>query len=381
MTRMRDWLLEELQPSSAISHTTKDGSAYDATLHSSMQSFWDLFDKGEYVQQLTCKKCNTTFEETKEAFSEVVLQLPPSHQEGEQQTCTLDELIRRHNETAECEDYQCTICNTRTIARSARRISQYPKIMCIVLSRWGQDDTRNDLAVTYPLQGLFGSVHHNMNRGKSGHYTAICKSPDPDNWILYDDDTVRREQFVTKGKNGKVKRKFMKSASILFYNDFTADPVRSNNLHEHNENDETQEDVEADAKQGQNKSTNETAQAASIDIQTQNDSSNDPGPPKSRCCDWAMGSFSQTGRDTPHQERCISEGVRMKTCTMEGCSTMVHTLCHNNWLDAHCYLRAPPGQHVCRQHSNSYCLWVRLRAGKIQRSQNGCIPGSAAATK
>jgi hypothetical protein len=154
--------------------------------------------------------------------------------------------------------------------------------MCIVLSRWGQDDTRNDLAVTYPLKGLFGSVHHNMNRGKSGHYIAICESQDPQYWFLYDDHNVRREQFVTKGKNGKVLRKFMKSAFILFYNDFTADPVRSNNLHEHNENDETEEDVEAHAKQGENKSTNETAQAVSIAIQTQNDSSNDPKPPKSR---------------------------------------------------------------------------------------------------
>ena len=326
---------------------------------------------------------------------------------------------------------------------------------------------------------------------------------------------------VREQENGKVLTTFMKSASILFYVNYTADPVRSNNLHEHNENDETQEDVEADAKQGQNKSTNETAHAASIaiqtqnnfsnkvasenlrfcdwamdsssvtgsdtphqercvgtmmpmktctiegcstnvhplchndwlishcyarptrgkhvcrehskcyqkwvlyragkiarsdngcilseygcipglapgqipldrnkstnetaqaasnNIQTQNDSSNDPGPPKSRCCDWANGSFSRTGFDTPHQERCISVGARMKTCTMKGCSTMVHTFCHNNWLDAHCYLQAPPGQHVCRQHSNSYKLWVRYRAGKIPRSENGCIPGSAAAT-
>jgi len=282
MTRLRECLLEELQPSSAIPHTTKDGSAYDAQLHNSMKTFWDQFDKGEYVQKLTCKKCHTTFQETKEPFSEVVLQLPPLHQEGVRQTCTLEELIRDHNETAEIEDYQCTICKTRTTARSARRISQYPKIMCIVLSRWGQNDTRNDLAVKYPLQGLFGSVHHNMNKGKSGHYTAICKSPDPDNWILYDDETVCHEKFVTKGKNGKVHKKFMKSASILFYKDFTADPVRSKNLHEHNENDETEEDVEAHAKQGENKSTNETAQAVSIAIQTQNDSSNDPKPPKSR---------------------------------------------------------------------------------------------------
>ena len=233
------------------------------------------------MQKITCTRCNTITSETKEAFSELVLQLPPSHQEGVHQTCTLEELIHLLNKTAELEDYQCTICKTRTTARSARRISQYPKIMCIVLSRWGQDDTRNDLAVTYPLQGLFGSVHHKMNRGKSGHYIAICDSRDPNYWFLYDDDNVQRVQFVNR-RNGKVLTKFMKSASILFYVDFTADPVRSNNLHEHNENDETQEDVEAHAKQGENKSTNETAQAVSIAIQTQNDSSNDPKPPKSR---------------------------------------------------------------------------------------------------
>ena len=176
MTRMRDCLLEELQPSSAISHTTKDGSAYDAQLHSSMKTFWDLFNTGEYMQKLTCTTCNTTFPETKEPFSELVLQLPPSHQEGDHHTCTLDELIHHHNETAELDSYQCTICNTRTIARSERMISQYPKIMCIVLSRWGPNDTKNDLAVTYPLQGLFGSVHHKSNRNKSGHYIAICEN-------------------------------------------------------------------------------------------------------------------------------------------------------------------------------------------------------------
>ena len=149
MTRMRDWLLEELQPSSAISHTTKDGSAYDAQLHNSMKTFWDLFDKGEYVQKLTCKKCNTTFEETKEAFSEVVLQLPPSHQEGDHHTCTLDELIRHHNETAELDSYQCSICNTRTIASSERMISQYPKIMCIVLSCKKSNETKINLKIKF----------------------------------------------------------------------------------------------------------------------------------------------------------------------------------------------------------------------------------------
>ena len=102
---------------------------------------------------------------------------------------------------------------------------------------------------------------------------------------------------------------------------------------------------------------------------------------KSRRCDWAMDSFSMTGFDTPHQERCVGVGMTMKTCTIEGCSTNVHPFCHIDWLREHCYFPPPPGQHVCRQHSNSYQTWVRFKAGKFSCSQNGCIPGSAAATR
>ncbi len=104
----------------------------------------------------------------------------------------------------------------------------------------------------------------------------------------------------------------MKSAAILFYVNNTAVPVNSNNLCDHKENDETQANVDADkdassssstvssssSKQGQNKSTNETAQAVSIYMQTQNDSSNNPAPPKLQWCDWAMDSFSWTGYTT-----------------------------------------------------------------------------------
>jgi hypothetical protein len=144
-----------------------------------------------------------------------------------------------------------------------------------------------------------------LNRNKSGHYIAICEHRASNDWFSYDDDIVKCVKFVNK-KNGKVLTEFMKSAAILFYVNYTAVPVHSNNFHEHNENDETQEDVGTDAdsssssstisssssKQGQNKFTNETAQAASIDMQTQNDSSNDLAPPKLRWCDWAGFIFS-----------------------------------------------------------------------------------------
>jgi len=34
---------------------------------------------------------------------------------------------------------------------------------------------------------------------------------------------------------------------------------------------------------------------------------------------------------------------------------------------------------LCRDHTESYGLWVKFKAGLIDRSQNGCIPGSFAA--
>ncbi len=114
--------------------------------------------------------------------------------------------------------------------------------------------------------------------------------------------------------------------------------------------------------------------AVSICMQTQNDSSNDPAPPKSKWCDWAMDSFSFSGLDTPHQERCIGHEMKMVTCHHIGCSTKVHRLCRIDWLTRHRY--EPPPQHFCWQHSNCCQLWRRFRANKIQRSENGFIPGS-----
>ena len=89
-------------------------------------------------------------------------------------------------------------------------------------------------------------------------------------------------------------------------------------------------------------------------VQTQNNSSNNPAPPESKWCNWAKGSFSHTGHDTPHQEQCFSFGMRMVTCQHIGCSTKVHPPCHIDWLKRHCYERPP--QHFCRQHSNCYQL-------------------------
>ncbi len=145
LTCLRECLLEELQPSLDVPNVTKDGSTYDEQLHSSMQSFWDLFGTGVYMQNITCTRCNKTSKE-EEPFSELMLHFPQSHHESDQE-CTLEDLISHHNVTAEINDYQCSICNMQTIARQERVISQYPNIMCIVQSRWKLNETKINSAV------------------------------------------------------------------------------------------------------------------------------------------------------------------------------------------------------------------------------------------
>jgi ubiquitin C-terminal hydrolase len=149
------------------------------------------------AQGYTCRKiqsirCNKT-SQNKEPFSKLILHFPQSHHESDHHTCILSDLISHHNATAKINDYQCSICNMPTIARQKRFISQYPKIMCIVLSRWKSNETKINSAVQYPLRGLLGSVHHKGNRGKSGHYIAICEHRDSNNLFSYD-DIVLREQ-------------------------------------------------------------------------------------------------------------------------------------------------------------------------------------------
>ena len=384
LMRLRKCLLEELPPLSDLSNVTENGLTYDEHIHSSMRTFWDLFSTGIYAQKLHAKDA-TRFLQLK-TFSKLMLKFLQSLHESDH-ACTLEELISHHNAPEGILEYWCNECDMRTCARWHSIISQYPKVLCIVLSHKKSNDTIIKSAVQYPLRGLFGTVHHKASRGKSGHYIAICEHQDSNNWFSYYDERVYHVRLVNR-INGNVLTDFLKSAAILFYVNYTAVLVHSNDLCTRNGNNETQSLVDTDndvfsspwtvssssSKQRQSKSTNETAQTASICMQTQHDSSNNPVPPKLKWCDWAMGSFSHTGHDTPHQEQCIGHGMKMATCHHIGCSTKVHRLCHIDWLTRHWY--EPPPQHFCRQHSNCYQLWRRFRANIIPHSENGCIPGS-----
>jgi hypothetical protein len=95
-------------------------------------------------------------------------------------------------------------------------------------------------------------------------------------------------------------------------------------------------------------------------------------------CDWAMGTQMTSGRHNPHQECCVFSHIRYETCQHEGCLAYVHQLCQRDWLTQHGYEVPTSLPTFCRDHTESYGLWVQFKAGLIDRSQNGCIPGSVA---
>ena len=57
----------------------------------------------------------------------------------------------------------------------------------------------------------------------------------------------------------------------------------------------------------------------------------------------------------------------------------VHKFCHHDWLKQHCYEMPTNLPIFCRDHTESYGLWVSFMKGQIPWSENGTIPGSISA--
>jgi hypothetical protein len=97
MLALKECLLAELKPADRTSDITASGEGYDESLHSLMQTFWDMFCSGPITQNVTCTICScvTTREEP---FSELLVQFPRSHHKATptNQKCTLNSLIKHH---------------------------------------------------------------------------------------------------------------------------------------------------------------------------------------------------------------------------------------------------------------------------------------------
>ncbi len=155
MLALEECLLAELKPADRTSDVTASSEGYDETLHNLMQTFWDMFGLGQITQTVTCTIC-TCITTREEPFSKLLVQFPGSHHEATptNQKHTLNSLIKHHFEPEDLPNYDCLTCGRRTLATRRIQISRYPIILCIVLGRKMNDDTRITLAVNYPVCNL-----------------------------------------------------------------------------------------------------------------------------------------------------------------------------------------------------------------------------------
>jgi hypothetical protein len=176
---------------------------------------------------VTCTTCGT-ISTTHERFSELMLTFPQPHHESDQD-CTVEDLITHHCGTQDIEDYQCSCCNDRKLAKKVTSITTCPPILCIVLCRRKLDGGSIKSAVQFHVSGfnirkddlqynLVGTVHHSPSRPDQGHYMSICKSKRSQlrNWFNYNDREVSFSHFTNK-RNDKVLKGHIKTATILFY--------------------------------------------------------------------------------------------------------------------------------------------------------------------
>ena len=65
------------------SGVTNSNNVYDENLYKSMKDFWDLFSTGQLTTTVTCATCGN-ISTTREPFSELMLNFPEAHHEGDQ---------------------------------------------------------------------------------------------------------------------------------------------------------------------------------------------------------------------------------------------------------------------------------------------------------
>jgi hypothetical protein len=152
MLALKECLLAELKPADGTSDVTASGEEYDETLHSLMQTFWDMFDSRQITQTITCLKCTciTTMETP---LSKLLMQFPDTHHEATATNlkCTLNSLIEHHFAPEDIHDYERLTCGRRTLATKRVQMSHYPVILCILLGCKMNDETRITLAVNHPV--------------------------------------------------------------------------------------------------------------------------------------------------------------------------------------------------------------------------------------
>ncbi|XP_042232940.1 ubiquitin carboxyl-terminal hydrolase 15-like [Homarus americanus] len=194
----------------------------DPANDSSISIVSDIFH-GLQESTIVCPKTGSVISRTRETFNSISLPVDML------KDWSLEELIKKHFEDQRIE-WECVDCGTLHPCNHTTILVTLPIILIIHLSKYTKRSVRGQKnLVHYPVEGLrikrrpthdtvrianynLVGVCHHRGTANAGHYFALCKKWDDNNWYLYDDSYVSQLRSQHHAPD---------TAHILFYKAMT----------------------------------------------------------------------------------------------------------------------------------------------------------------
>ena len=234
LTLLKEDLIEEM----SNEHPTDDNSVrmYKQT----MTAFWNMFEHGKSTVTLKCKCGNTS--PTEDLFETLFLHFEDKfHTDlGKRENhCALSNMMSHYQGYIKA-DWPCTECNARE-ENAIRKclITQYPKILYIVLKRASFGGALVETKVNFPVEDFYpykssgqidnsncdvrydlvASIYRDSTTHHNGHFYAVCKDDSSGVWHEYDDDQVSLSSFQGKTytKRPTIKAEYQRNVDLLVY--------------------------------------------------------------------------------------------------------------------------------------------------------------------
>jgi hypothetical protein len=233
LTLLKEDLIQEM----SYEHPADDNSVrmYKQTI----TAFWDMFEHGKSTVTLKCKCGNTII--TEDLFATLFLEFGKKFHNTDlgkrENHCALSDMMS-HYQGYIGEDWPCTNCNeSEENAIRNCLITQYPKILYIVVKRASFDGALVETKVNFPVEDFYpykssgqinnsncdvrydlvASIYRDSKTHDNGHFYAVCKDDSSGVWHEYDDDQVSLSYFQGNTKRPTIKAEYQRNVDLLVY--------------------------------------------------------------------------------------------------------------------------------------------------------------------
>lgn len=235
LTLLKEDLIEEM----SNEHPADDNSVrmYKQT----MTAFWDMFEHGKSTVTLKCKCGNTIIRE--DLFATLFLEFGKKFHNTDlgkrENHCALSDMMSHYQDYIG-EDWPCTNCNeSEENAIRNCLVTQYPKILYIVVKRASFNGALVETKVNFPVENFYpykssgqidnsncdvrydlvASIYRDSTTHHNGHFYAVCKDDSSGVWHEYDDDQVSLSSFQGKTytKRPTILAEYQRNVDLLVY--------------------------------------------------------------------------------------------------------------------------------------------------------------------